>query len=85
MSTTTSSTSKTCFRLTDKRRTEMLGLSKTEVIAYLAACGYDVTRIEYKESKHQIPKKIVVPGPDRWWIKHHIYFDKTTRRVSGVY
>ena len=81
----TTATSKTRFRLTDKRRTEMMGLSKTEVIAYLAACGYDITRLVYIESKHQVPKEIVVPGPDRWWVKHYIYFDKTTRRVCGVY
>lgn len=84
MATTTSSTSKTYFRLTDKRRTEMLGLSKTEVIAYLAACGYDITRLVYIESKHQVPKEIVIPGPDAYATKHYVCFDKATRRADWV-
>lgn len=84
MTTATSSASKTYFRLTDKRRTEMLGLSKTEVIAYLAACGYDITRLVYVESKHQIPKEIAIPGPTCSSMTHYVCFDKATRRVDWV-
>ena len=68
-------------KFTKSVRSAMMGMSKSELMAYLAELGCDMTKVIYIESKHGIPQRVLMC---QGWNAPMVCFDKTTRRVSVV-
>ena len=68
-------------KFTKSVRTAMIGMSKSELMNYLANLGCDMSKVVCVESKHGIPQKMLIC---QGWNTPMVYFDKNTRRVCEV-
>ena len=69
------------IKFTKSVRSAMMGMSKSELMHYLAGLGCDMSKVIYVESKHGIPQEVLVC---QGWNAPAVFFDKNTRRVSYV-
>lgn len=69
-------------KFTKSVRAPMMGMSKSELMSYLTEIGCDMSKVVYTESKHGIPKEVLICR--QAWNAPMILFDKTTRRVCEI-